>query len=169
MVLSARVQEQEQRQARQQKQALNKSAGAVSSPSRAGQRRPSGVPVAQSESSSHDDVLVKLRKSGSAPHVEQQPSNGQQALPQSGCDTSAAKHSEPCSTEQSAGSPGLEAQLRSGACGRNAVKGSPGSKLRGMGSDGASLIDSAEDLEHLLGQLVGRAEGLHGSARAMAT
>ena len=92
--------------------------------------------------------------------------------PVSRCDDSAAEHLVTCSTDQPAGelcSTGSRERLRTGTCSRDAVKGSPGSKLRGMGSDGGSLIDSAEDLEHLLGQLVGRAEGLQGTAHAVAT
>ncbi|BDA46913.1 probable formin-like protein 13 at C-terminar half [Coccomyxa sp. Obi] len=165
-------QEQEQRQARQQKQALSKSAGAVSGPALTSQRRPSGTP-AQPEPCRSDNQPGLLGTPQNAPLAQQQPSKGQEAPPESHCETSRAPmHVGSCSTDQEAGElsrGGSEAQPRSGACSRDAVKGSSGSKLRGMGSDVGSLIDSAEDLEHLLGQLVGRAEGLHGNAHAVAT
>lgn len=170
-ILCTHVQEQEQRQARQQKQALSKSAGGMSGSALTSHRRPSGTP-AQPDSCSRTDQLGELGKPEDAPLVEQQPSEGEQAPPESGCDTSAGEHVGSCRTDQPAGessSRGSEAKPRSGACCCDAVKGSPGSKLRGVGSDGGSLIDSAEDLEHLFGQLVVRAEGLHGTARPLAT
>jgi hypothetical protein len=170
------VQEQERRQARQQKQA-------VRAPAKPAERAPGDINTQTDQNVpsrtlgvSADEPLdigspvrtglpngVSPGEQSRGGHLRPSECNGPQQ---------AAEHSNTGGLKAAAREPGgkgIEVHASAGIYTDDGEKGFLGKARGRVASDSESLIDSAEDLEHLLGQLVGRAEGLHGNARALAT